>query len=46
MAMYETHDLPIVDTSAASVEEIATVVIQALARQRRRDPRRGRTPRS
>jgi regulator of PEP synthase PpsR (kinase-PPPase family) len=34
-AMYETHSLPTVDTSAASVEEIATVVIQTLARQRR-----------
>ena len=45
-AMYDMHDLPTVDTSAASVEEIATVVIQTLARRRRRDPRRGRTPRS
>ncbi|PWW24160.1 hypothetical protein JD79_03338 [Geodermatophilus normandii] len=44
-AMYEAHDLPTVDTSAASVEEIATVVIQTLARQRRRDLRRGRTSR-
>ncbi len=50
-AMYETHSLPTVDTSAASVEEIAAVVIQTLARHRRRsgaqsgrDPRRGRTP--
>ncbi|WP_448612750.1 pyruvate, water dikinase regulatory protein [Modestobacter sp. URMC 112] len=51
--MYRTHDLPTVDTSAASVEEIAAVVIQTLARRRRRgdrqlpgrDPRRGRTPR-
>jgi regulator of PEP synthase PpsR (kinase-PPPase family) len=51
--MYRTHDLPTVDTSAASVEEIAAVVIQTLARGRRRgdrqlpgrDPRRGRTPR-
>jgi regulator of PEP synthase PpsR (kinase-PPPase family) len=34
-AMYETHRLPTVDTSAASVEEIAAVVIQTLARQRR-----------
>src|SRR3954471_17013293 len=34
-AIYETHSLPTVDTSAASVEEIATVVIQTLARQRR-----------
>jgi hypothetical protein len=51
-AMYETHSLPTVDTSTASVEEIATVVIQTLARQRRgsgarpqsgRDARRGRT---
>jgi [pyruvate, water dikinase]-phosphate phosphotransferase / [pyruvate, water dikinase] kinase len=38
-AMYDTHDLPTVDTSAASVEEIATVVIQTLARQRRSSPR-------
>ena len=52
-AMYAAHDLPTVDTSAASVEEIATVVIQTLARQRRgvrppsgRDPQRGRTTRS
>jgi regulator of PEP synthase PpsR (kinase-PPPase family) len=35
-AIYETHHLPTVDTSAASVEEIAAVVIQTLARQRRR----------
>jgi [pyruvate, water dikinase]-phosphate phosphotransferase / [pyruvate, water dikinase] kinase len=50
-AMYEAHDLPTVDTSAASVEEIATVVIQTLAKVRRRaggrpqpgrDHRRGR----
>jgi regulator of PEP synthase PpsR (kinase-PPPase family) len=34
--MYEVHDLPTVDTSAASVEEIATVVIQTLAQVRRR----------
>jgi hypothetical protein len=54
-AMYDTHHLPTVDTSAASVEEIATVVIQALARQRRssgarpqsgHDLRRGRTTHS
>ncbi|WP_346623569.1 pyruvate, phosphate dikinase/phosphoenolpyruvate synthase regulator [Blastococcus montanus] len=53
-AMYETHHLPTVDTSAASVEEIAAVVIQTLARQRRssgarlqsgHDLRRGRTTR-
>ncbi|WP_235928020.1 pyruvate, water dikinase regulatory protein [Goekera deserti] len=52
--MYATHHLPTVDTSAASVEEIAAVVIQTLARQRRsaaarppvgRDTHRGRTPR-
>ena len=50
-AMYKAHDLPTVDTSAASVEEIATVVIQTLARLRRRarnqpgnDARRGRNP--
>jgi regulator of PEP synthase PpsR (kinase-PPPase family) len=49
-AMYAAHDLPTVDTAAASVEEIATVVIQTLARQRRgarvpsgRETRRGRT---
>lgn len=53
-AMYDRHDLPTVDTSAASVEEIAAVVIQTLARQRRslarrqagHDLRRGRTDRS
>lgn len=52
-AMYATHGLPTVDTSAASVEEIATVVIQTLARQRRgsrsgsgHDLPRGRTTRS
>ena len=33
--MYDRHQLPTVDTSAASVEEIAAVVIQTLARQRR-----------
>ncbi len=50
-AMYKAHDLPTVDTSAASVEEIATVVIQTLARSRRRarnqpgnEARRGRNP--
>ncbi|MGX5655908.1 pyruvate, water dikinase regulatory protein [Geodermatophilus nigrescens] len=48
-AMYDAHRLPTVDTSAASVEEIAAVVIQTLARGRRRggDRRsagRGRTP--
>src|SRR3954470_21613992 len=51
-AIYDRHHLPTVDTSAASVEEIATVVIQTLARQRRssgapptsgHDLRRGRT---
>jgi hypothetical protein len=54
-AMYDRHQLPTVDTSAASVEEIATVVIQTLARQRRssggrretgHDLPRGRTNRS
>jgi len=53
-AMYDRHDLPTVDTSAASVEEIAAVVIQTLARQRRssgrpqagHDLRRGRTNRA
>jgi len=54
-AIYDRHHLPTVDTSAASVEEIATVVIQTLARQRRssgapptsgHDLRRGRTTRS
>jgi [pyruvate, water dikinase]-phosphate phosphotransferase / [pyruvate, water dikinase] kinase len=34
-AMYDRHHLPTVDTSSASVEEIATVVIQTLARRRR-----------
>jgi regulator of PEP synthase PpsR (kinase-PPPase family) len=50
-AIYKAHDLPTVDTSAASVEEIATVVIQTLAQARRRagsNPgpatRRGRSP--
>jgi regulator of PEP synthase PpsR (kinase-PPPase family) len=47
-AMYKAHDLPTVDTSAASVEEIATVVIQTLAQVRRRAAgsaaRRGRNP--
>jgi regulator of PEP synthase PpsR (kinase-PPPase family) len=46
--MYKAHDLPTVDTSAASVEEIATVVIQTLAQVRRRAAgpaaRRGRNP--
>jgi regulator of PEP synthase PpsR (kinase-PPPase family) len=54
-AIYDRHHLPTVDTSAASVEEIATVVIQTLARQRRssgttpqsgHDLSRGRTTRS
>jgi regulator of PEP synthase PpsR (kinase-PPPase family) len=47
-AMYDRYSLPTVDTSAASVEEIAAVVIQTLARQRRSSgavPQRGRTPR-
>jgi hypothetical protein len=53
-AIYDRHQLPTVDTSAASVEEIAAVVIQTLARQRRssgdrppsgHDLPRGRTPR-
>jgi regulator of PEP synthase PpsR (kinase-PPPase family) len=52
-AMYDRHHLPTVDTSAASVEEIAAVVIQTLTRQRRgsepppsgHDLRRGRTTR-
>lgn len=45
-AMYAAHDLPTVDTAAASVEEIATVVIQTLARQRRssRERQSGRVP--
>lgn len=49
--MYDTHRLPTVDTSAASVEEIAAVIIHTLARQRRaeeisgRDHPRGRTTR-
>ncbi len=48
VAMYETHHLPTVDTSAASVEEIAAVVIQTLAKERRRSgerPQNGRAPR-
>lgn len=49
--MYDAHRLPTVDTSAASVEEIAALIIQTLARQRRaeeisgRDRPRGRTTR-
>jgi regulator of PEP synthase PpsR (kinase-PPPase family) len=50
-AMYKAHGLPTVDTSAASVEEIATVVVQTLAQVRRRagnqpapGSRRGRNP--
>jgi [pyruvate, water dikinase]-phosphate phosphotransferase / [pyruvate, water dikinase] kinase len=39
-AMYDTHALPTIDTSAASVEEIAAVVIQTLARERRRSSER------
>ena len=34
-AMYARHRLPVIDTSAASVEEIAAIVIQTLARERR-----------
>jgi regulator of PEP synthase PpsR (kinase-PPPase family) len=41
-AIYEVHRLPTVDTSTASVEEIATVVIQTLDRQRRRSGPRPR----
>ncbi|SCX45515.1 hypothetical protein SAMN03159343_1604 [Klenkia marina] len=42
IAMYDRHELPTVDTSAASVEEIAAVVLQTLARLRRAaGPRRG-----
>jgi regulator of PEP synthase PpsR (kinase-PPPase family) len=33
--MYDRHRLPTVDTSAASVEEIAAVVLQTLTRRRR-----------
>jgi len=52
-AMYDKHHLPTVDTSAASIEEIAAVVMQTLARQRRSsgnpqsrpDLRQGRTTR-
>lgn len=50
-AMYKAHNLPTVDTSAASVEEIAAVVIQTLTQHRRRagnrpgsETRRGGTP--
>jgi regulator of PEP synthase PpsR (kinase-PPPase family) len=46
VAMYETHGLPTVDTSAASVEEIAAVVIQTLARERRRTSGRPGTGRA
>lgn len=35
-AMYTRHRLPVIDTSAASVEEIAAVVMQTLASRRRR----------
>ena len=53
-AIYDRYRLPTVDTSAASVEEIAAVVMQTLARHRRsserrqsgHDLRRGRTDRS
>ena len=42
VAMYDRHRLPTVDTSAASVEEIAAVVLQTLTRLRRSaNPRRG-----
>lgn len=43
-AMYSRHRLPVIDTSAASVEEIAAIVIQTLARERRHaaSHRRGR----
>ncbi len=42
VAMYDRHKLPTVDTSAASVEEIAAVVLQTLAKLRRSGtPRRG-----
>ncbi|GAB2908282.1 pyruvate, water dikinase regulatory protein [Rhodococcus aerolatus] len=34
-AMYSRHRLPVVNTSASSVEEIAAVVIQTLSRERR-----------
>ena len=34
-AMYTRHRLPVIDTSASSVEEIAAVVIQTLSRERR-----------
>ena len=46
VAMYETHGLPTIDTSAASVEEIAAVVIQTLARERRRTSGRPATGRA
>lgn len=46
VAMYETHSLPMIDTSAASVEEIAAVVIQTLARERRRTSGRPATGRA
>src|SRR3712207_9569541 len=44
-AIYSAHGLPTVDTSTASVEEIATVVMQTLARQRRGSGTRPRTGR-
>jgi regulator of PEP synthase PpsR (kinase-PPPase family) len=44
--MYETHALPTIDTSAASVEEIAAVIIQTLARERRRTSGRPATGRA
>jgi regulator of PEP synthase PpsR (kinase-PPPase family) len=42
-AMYAAHALPTIDTSAASVEEIAALVIQTLSRDRRRATERQRT---
>ncbi len=34
-AMFDAHGLPVVDSSARSVEEMSTVILQHLARQRR-----------
>ncbi|MEO6882050.1 MAG: pyruvate, water dikinase regulatory protein [Mycobacteriaceae bacterium] len=43
-AMYNRHRLPVVDTSAASVEEIAAIVMQTLASRRRQAAETSRPP--
>ncbi|KHL16052.1 hypothetical protein CLV56_3773 [Mumia flava] len=42
-AMYRAHDLPIIDSSAKSVEEMSTLILQVLAR-RNPSGRRGAVP--